>query len=314
MTTEPTPAMGQGPDRDWPSARRKSSFQPPTTKVVIKHLIVLAVMIAGLWATIWAFLDSYSGQWIDQTALSEVSNNLRRYSQSSVTLLNALPLISGVLALIGIVIVLVRRHRFVPALIGLLTAAGANGTTQLLKSSILDKPNLGVQEATMNSLPSGHTTFAAAAGAALFLAAPKKWRPFLSLLMFLFSVVTGVATVINEWHRPADIVAALFVVGAWTTIGLLTLRFIPAEDQDTSSTRHTGMLIIPLMVISGLFLGFCAVATYTVSATQHFAGAALLGSLCLILAVGMINTAMLVWLLRRKQPLAERPYTKVWTY
>ena len=103
MTTEPTPAMGQGPDRDWPSARKKSSFQPPTTKVVIKHLIVLAVMIAGLWATIWAFLDSYSGQWIDQTALSEVSNNLRRYSQSSVTLLNALPLISGVLALLSLI-------------------------------------------------------------------------------------------------------------------------------------------------------------------------------------------------------------------
>lgn len=313
MTTEPTREVGQDPHRDWSSSRR-GAYQLPTIKVVVKHLIVIALMVAGLWATIWAFLDSYSGQWIDQTALSEVSNNLRRYSQPSVSLLNALPAISGVLALVGIVFVLVRRHRFAPALIGLLVAAGANGTTQILKSAILNKPNLGVQEATINSLPSGHTTFAAAAGAALFLAAPKKWRPFLSLVMFLFSVMTGVATVINEWHRPADVVAALFVVGGWTALGLLILRFVPAEDHDTSSTRHTGMLIIPLMVITGLFLGFCAVATYMISATQHFTGAALLGSLCLILAVGMLNTALLVWLLRRKQPLAERPYTKVWTY
>ena len=53
------------------------------------------------------------------------------------------------------------------AMPSLAMAAGANGTTQALKYLILAKPNYGVQEATMNSLPSGHTTFAAAAGAAL---------------------------------------------------------------------------------------------------------------------------------------------------
>ncbi|WP_165168274.1 phosphatase PAP2 family protein [Rothia uropygialis] len=313
MSTEPTRQLGNGPERDWPSTHRRP-FQPPTFGIVFKHLVVVAVMIAGLCATIWTFLYSYSGQWIDQTALSEVSNNFRQYSKGSDDLLSALPVISGVLAVIGIVLVLVRRHRFLPALIGLLMAVGANATTQVLKSLILDKPNLGVQEATMNSLPSGHTTFAAAAGAALFLAAPKKWRPFLSLIMFLFGTLTGVATVINEWHRPADVVAALFVVGAWTGLGLLVLRFIPAEDHDTSSTRHTGMLIIPLMVISGLFLAFCAMATYMIAAQQHFTGAALLGSLCLIFSVGLLTTALNVWLLRRKQPADERPYTKVWTY
>lgn len=313
MNNEPTRQLGEGPGRAWPSTQR-IPFQPPSPKIIIKHVFVIAVMIAGLWGTIWVFLYSSSGQWVDQTALSEVSKNFSRYSRGSDDLLNSLPVVSGVLAVIGIILVLVRRHRFLPALIGFVMALGANGTTQILKSVILSKPDLGIQEATVNSLPSGHTTFAAAAGAALFLAAPKKWRPFLSLVMFLFGVLAGVATVINEWHRPADVVAALFVVGAWTSFGLLVLRFIPAEDRDTSSTRHTGMLIIPLMVITGLFLAFCAMATYMVAAEQHFTGAALLGSLCLIFSVGMLTTAMIVWLLRRKQPPTERPYTKVWTY
>lgn len=313
MSTEPTRDQGETPVRDWPSTRR-GTFHPPTVGVVIKHLVVIGIMLFGLWGTVWAFLYSYSGQWIDQTATSEVSNNLRRYSRDSDHLLNALPAIAGVLAVIGILFVLVRRHRFLPAVIGLAMAAGANGTTQALKYLILAKPNYGVQEATMNSLPSGHTTFAAAAGAALFIAAPKKWRPFMSLVMLMFGTLAGVATVINEWHRPADVVAALFVVAAWTALALLVLRFVPAEDQDTASTRHTGMLLIPLMVITGLFLAFCAVATYVIAAQQHFAGAALLGSLCLIFAVGLLSTALLVWLLRRKQPTEERPYTKVWSY
>jgi membrane-associated phospholipid phosphatase len=286
----------------------------PGVGTVLKHLTAMGLMVAGLVLTVWAFLYTSTGQWIDETALSEVSGALIRYSSPSTELLDALPLISGILAVLGIALVLVRRHRFVPALVGLLAAGGANATTQLLKHSLLEKPDLGIQDATLNSLPSGHTTFAAAAGAALFLAAPKRWRPAMAVLMAALAIITGVATVINAWHRPADVVAALFVVGAWTVLGLLILRFLPAEARDTASTRHSGMLLIPLFVIVGLFMAFCAGATYVVAANQHFAGAALLGSLCLIGAVGLLTNAVLVGLLRMGRPASERAYTKVWTY
>ncbi|KTR30806.1 hypothetical protein, partial [Rothia kristinae] len=65
----------------------------------------------------------------------------------------------------------------------------------------------------------------------------------------------------------------------------------------------------------GLFLGFTALVTYLVSTYQHYPGAALLGSLCLIGAVGMLCTALIVCFLRGglRAPV-ERAYTKVWTY
>lgn len=286
----------------------------PRTSTVVKHIVALAFMIGGLVATIWTFLHTGTGQWIDETALTEVSNGLVAYSEPSGELLNAIPVISGIFALIGLLFVLIRRHRFLPAIVGLLAAGAANAMTQILKNVLLDKPDLGIQEATVNSLPSGHTTFAASAGAALFIAAPKRWRPAMALLMMMFTVTTGVATVIKGWHRPADVLAAIFVVGVWTVLGLFALRFIPAEDRDTADTRYMGMLVIPLCVIMGLFMGFCSAATYVVAQTEHLTGAALLGSLCLISAISLICTAALVALLRVRPRPQDRVYTKVWTY
>lgn len=308
MGPAPVSAASALPPEDPTPARR------PGVGTVIRHLLGVGLMIAGLWATIELYLHRSAGQQIDETALAEVSNRLQRYTAQSSSLLNALPAISAGLAVAGILIVLFRRHRFAPALVGVLVAVGANGSAQLLKSTLV-KPNLGIQDAALNSLPSGHTTFAMAAGSALFLAAPRRWRPGLAILMCAFAVVTGVATVINGWHRPADVVAAIFLVSAWTILGMLVLRFLPAENRDESGTRFTGLLVIPLFTIFGLFLGFTALVTYLVSMYQHYPGAALLGSLCLIGAVGMLCTALIVCFLRGglRAPV-ERAYTKVWTY
>ena len=286
----------------------------PSGGTLVKHLLALLFTVGGLIATVYVFLHTGTGQWIDETALAEVSHGLVQYRASSSELLNAMPAIAGIFALLGLLFVLIRRHRFLPAVVGLLAAGAANGTTQILKRFVLEKPDLGIQEAALNSMPSGHTTFAASAGAALFIAAPKRWRPAVSLLMMAFTVATGVATVIKGWHRPADVLAAIFVVGAWTVLGLLALRFIPAEDRDPADTRHSGMLTIPLYTIMGLFMGFCSMATYVVARSEHLAGAALLGSLCLISSVSLITTAVLVGLLRVRPRSQDRVYTKVWTY
>lgn len=50
---------------------------------------------------------------------------------------------------------------------GVLCGVGACVTTYALKNYIIVKPDWGIQEAVSNSAPSGHTTFAAAAGAGL---------------------------------------------------------------------------------------------------------------------------------------------------
>lgn len=282
---------------------------------MIRHLLGIALLLGGLAATIAVFLHHATGQWIDETAMAEVSNQLDRYTTQSSSLLDALPTVSAVLAGLGIVVVLFRRHRFLPALVGLGTAAAANASTQMLKT-VLSKPNLGIQDAVSNSLPSGHTTFAMSCGAALLLAAHRRWRPWLSVAMLAFAVATGIATVIAGWHRPADVVAAIFLVSAWTVLGLLVLRFLPAEQRDAGGTRFSGLLLIPLLTIGGLFLGFTALTSYVVAIYQHYPGAALLGSLCLIGAVGMLCTALVDLYLHRGpgQPVEEKVYPRVWTY
>src|SRR6476660_9933969 len=75
-------------------------------------------------------------------------------------------------------------------------------------------PCRGIETLEFNSLPSGHTTLAASAAAAVFLMVSPRWRPLAGFLGGSFAVATGVSTLINQWHRPADVVAAFFVVGA----------------------------------------------------------------------------------------------------
>jgi hypothetical protein len=56
---------------------------------------------------------------------------------------------------------------------------------------------------------------AASAAAAVFLVVSPRWRPLAGFLGGSFAVAAGVSTLINQWHRPADVVAAYLVVGAF---------------------------------------------------------------------------------------------------
>ncbi|OAX53069.1 hypothetical protein A5N15_11935 [Rothia kristinae] len=103
MGPAPVSAASALPPEDPTPARR------PGVGTVIRHLLGVGLMIAGLWATIELFLHRSAGQQIDETALAEVSNRLQRYTAQSSSLLNALPAISAGLAVAGILIVLFRR-------------------------------------------------------------------------------------------------------------------------------------------------------------------------------------------------------------
>ncbi|MEJ1619730.1 phosphatase PAP2 family protein, partial [Escherichia coli] len=78
-----------------------------------------------------------------------------------------------------------------------------------------ERPDLGLDTLTLNSLPSGHTTAAGAAAVALLIAVPREWRPVFGVAGAVFTTVVAASTLISYWHRPSDVVAALAVVGAW---------------------------------------------------------------------------------------------------
>ncbi|MFJ4167942.1 phosphatase PAP2 family protein [Paenarthrobacter sp. NPDC089714] len=187
-------------------------------------LITLACMV-GLAATYYFFVRTTAGQFIDESALVEATELSGTAGKASTGFLDVLPVTSLIIATLVVLFVTIARRRWTAAGIAVVACVAANIATQVLKLLIPDRPDRGVQTLEMNSLPSGHTTLAASAAAAVFLMVSPRWRPLAGFLGSTFAVATGVSTLINQWHRPADVVAAFLVVGiVMLPAGWLILR------------------------------------------------------------------------------------------
>lgn len=129
--------------------------------------------------------------------------------------------LAGALALVA-TIALVRLAR-VTGLAALGLVVAANGSAWLLKHHLLPRPDLGLDEytpATLNSLPSGHTTAVFSAVAAVLVVLPARWRPPAAIAGGMLALVTAMATMSAGWHRAADSVAAMLLVGFWTCVAV----------------------------------------------------------------------------------------------
>lgn len=285
----------------------------PSLWTLIQHFFAGGTIFVLLLTAFIFFITTPTGQHLDEVSFQEFSYQFMTYTEQTSSLLDMIPAAAGVVAGIGLLFVLIWKHRFVPALVGLGMAIGANISTQLLKNYFIIKPNLGIQEALGNSAPSGHTTFAAAAGLALFLASPKRFRPTVALLSMVFTVAAGYSTVVNGWHRPADVVTAILITGLWAVLGLVILRFMRSEELDMSNTQRSGLILVPLLSISGFFIGFCALALYWITYTNPIPGSAFVAAICLIAATASLTTSIQIALLR-PQNKQRSAYRKVWAY
>lgn len=285
----------------------------PTFWTLIQHIFAILFLLFMLLVAVAFYIQSPVGQELDELSFNEFSYQFLGLQTPTTQLLNLFPAIAGIIAAVGIVFVLVWKHRFVPALVGLGVALCANLSTQVLKNYLITKPNFGIQEAALNSAPSGHTTFASAAAAALFLASPKKLRPIIAIFGAVISFAAGFSTIVNGWHRPADVITAIILTAAWTVVGLTILRFLRSEELDLSDSQRTGLILIPLLSISGFFLGFCALALYVVTYYDPIPGGALTASTFMMLSVIAFTTSLQIGLLRARNK-QRSAYTKIWTY
>lgn len=270
----------------------------PSTGLLMRHLFALLFLGASLFGAFRFFIYTHVGQQVDEQAYAEYANQFLNYRGPTLTALDSLPTIVGVVAVLGLVAVLVWKHRFLPALVGVLCGVGACVTTYALKNYIIVKPDWGIQEAVSNSAPSGHTTFAAAAGAALFLAAPRLMRPTVALLAAVATCLTGASTIINGWHRPVDVVTAILVTSMWTVLGMALLRYVRRGDFTIAS--RGGLVLVPLLTIATLFLSFCSVILYMIAIFSPIPGGAFTAATCMIVAVSFGTTALTVNLLRAR--------------
>ena len=283
----------------------------PSTGILMRHVMALLFLGLSLYGAFVFFIYTATGQQVDEQAYTEYAHQFKSYRGPTLTALDSLPTIVGVIAVLGLVAVLIWKHRFLPSLIGVLVGAAAVTSTYLLKHYLIVKPDLGVQEALSNSAPSGHTTFAAAAGAALFLAAPRFLRPTVALCAALATCLTGASTIINGWHRPADVVTAILVTAIWTVVGMGVLRYV--RPADFAVPARGGLVLVPLMTIATLFLSFCAVILYLIAIFAPIPGGAFTAATCMIIAVSFGTTALMVNLLRPRNS-NRSAYSKVWSY
>ena len=171
--------------------------------------LVLTALIAHL------ALATAPGQVVDTILMEGTMRSARHYEGFSmlITGLVSVP----VMVIAGAAVALVAAARRRPTLAGRALGAviGANITTQILKDYILTRPNLGVTTGAGNSLPSGHTTVAVTISLALVVVAPKLSRSPSAWLGWAWTALMGVSVMMEGWHRPADVITAVLIAGAW---------------------------------------------------------------------------------------------------
>ncbi|MCL8249915.1 phosphatase PAP2 family protein [Aeromicrobium fastidiosum] len=192
-------------------------------------------------------LQSQRGQDWDDAAMHTVMGG----RDTRLTVLSLLGYV-GIGAIVAVVaacvVVSVLRGRIALAVGAVVVIAGSNVTTQLLKHSVLDRPDLGL--GTLNSLPSGHTTVVASAVGASLLVAPRAWRSLVALGGGLATTLTGASTIVAGWHRPSDVVAALAVALVWTAGAALLLRGPASPIAGTTAGAVVGCVAAMMLLVA----------------------------------------------------------------
>lgn len=144
------------------------------------------------------------------------------------------------LAAIGFLALRLGRRR--EAIAAVVVVAGANLTTQLLKTTLEHARHKafehGIELPWPNSFPSGHTTAAASIAVALLLVAPAAYRARAAIAGVLLTAAVGFSVVVLGWHYPSDVLGGLLVVGIWGFAALAWLRLRADRDGALSTGEH----------------------------------------------------------------------------
>lgn len=218
---------------------------------------VLGAVLAGLAfvALYLFFVQSYTGQLVDQLAFDGADFGSRSVTPLTLKLLDLVPAISAVLGLLLTLVIAAVRRNWSTLIVAVGAAGAAIATTQLLKYLVLDRPDLGVPGYAGNSFPSGHTTVAAASALAVFLVSSPRMRPTVGAWGSAFAVAAGLSTVANRWHRPSDVIAGLLVVALWGCVaGAILTRLQPAGSAVDRPWRAGRLIwiVVPFAVVTGL--------------------------------------------------------------
>ena len=167
---------------------------------------------------------------------------------------------AGIIAL-AVLIALIRKRWFLLiqiAVFGGLVYALSRGLKIILPRPVIDASISN----PANSAPSGHTALAAAAAVIFVISVPRVLRALSSLLATVFVLLVGFSVIADKWHRPTDVIMAVFLV---TGLALLTLAFTRGTGMDMPGRRTASASIqicATVMVTAGAMM--LAYAAYMV--------------------------------------------------
>lgn len=182
---------------------------------VLVPLACALIAMTAVWASWRLFVLWPTGQLIDDAGWQGSSYGRETIDAVIAPVVRVISEPFLVVAAVVAFAIAALQRRWSIAIAATVMLAGANLTTQLLKDQLLTRPDFGLTLRPVNSLPSGHTTAAAAVAATALLIAPARWRGPVALVGAIYAGATGVGTLVLGWHRPSDVVAAFAVVATW---------------------------------------------------------------------------------------------------
>ncbi len=220
----------------------------PSTGSRVVAAVVALLAVAGAWLVWRFFVDTFAGQMLERAAFDGAvtgQGELWAVAEPVLDTVSVAFVVGGLGAAMGIALL---RRRWGLAVQVAFLVVGANVTTQLVKHSLLGREELIGGWHWENSLPSGHTTVAGSVAAALLLVVPRGARALVAVLGGAYTAATGVSTLVGQWHRPSDVVAAVLVVLAWAA---LVCVFTPRSSLDPGAGPTPGSTVTAVLLLLG---------------------------------------------------------------
>lgn len=234
---------------------------PRTGPRVVAALLALVAGV-GVHLSWQFFVATAAGQRVDGLAFAGAQHGQHRLWTLAEPLLDVVSVSFVVLGILAAMTICLVRRRWVLAAQVAVLIAGSNATTQVLKYWVYDRPELLPGWTGANALPSGHTTVAASVAVALLIAVPRSWRPVVAVLGAAWAAATGISTLVGQWHRPSDVVAAMLVVTAWgaavCALGSGSTLDVPARGPGDGLAARASYATAGLLALVGAVAGFVA--------------------------------------------------------
>ena len=262
-----------GGDRDDDVARGLAGVDPlvvrPRRSALVVCVVLAVMLIAAAGGVWWMAVRTAEGQAFEdmvwQYLPSTVFDPLRVAALPFARSLTVIALTVAMGSVAVIVAIVRRRWRLVGQAVAL--AALCYAATWL--KPVLPRPMLiHTVSRQANSAPSGHTMMAAAAAMVLLIAVPRAWRAVTAVVAVAVSCAVGLSVMVQQWHRPVDVVMSILLAAA---MALIVLAFTRRSGMDAPGDRASS----PSIQIVGSVLvtaGFMAVVYGAYVVWQIFPG------------------------------------------